>query len=173
MKVQKITLLVFISFMMLSCGNTTSNSRIAIKLCIRRFLFPDGAVPGYGSYVWVDNQGSNLREVVIPDNSIITGIPEYAFQKNSLLEKVTIPAGITDIGTYAFYNCASLCEIHVKATTPPTIRNTTLNGVASQCKTEHGTGKNGQAYVVAEGDGEVEQQGHVKQDLGVGGCSLN
>ena len=116
-------------------GSTSTSPQLALNFPARRYLFPDGAAPGYGSYVWPAIQCSKLRELIIPDNSTITSIPEYAFQKNGRLEKVTIPAGITEIKGYAFYQCSYLVEMHVKATTPPTIANSyALNGVSAGCK---------------------------------------
>ena len=118
----------------IAIGSASNSPRLGLTLSLRRFLFPDGSVPAYGNNIWQATQCVNLREIVIPDNSTITSIMDYGFQKNSRLEKITIPAGITDIGAYAFYQCSYLCEIHVKATTPPTIKNTTLSGVYTYCK---------------------------------------
>ena len=43
----------------------------------------------------------------------ITAIGLEAFRNNKTLTKVVIPAGITDIGNDAFYNCSMLNEVHI------------------------------------------------------------
>ena len=61
-------------------------------------------------------------------------VVDYAFQSCYNLTKVTIPSGVTSIGTYAFAYCHSVAEYHLEPTTPPTLANTNaFNGISSDC----------------------------------------
>ncbi|MBR7111526.1 MAG: leucine-rich repeat domain-containing protein [Clostridia bacterium] len=57
----------------------------------------------------------NETEIVItaPGNGKPTRIAERAFYDNDNLTKVTIPAGITEIGTNAFYSCPNLTSVTI------------------------------------------------------------
>ena len=58
------------------------------------------------------------RNTVIPET--ITYIGSQAFNGQPI-QKITIPAGVTNIGWVAFAACNQLTEVICKATTPPTI----------------------------------------------------
>ena len=53
-------------------------------------------------------------------NNNITRVGQNSF-RNTLLSTITIPSSVTAINSYAFFDCSVLSEVHVQATTPPTI----------------------------------------------------
>lgn len=58
----------------------------------------------------------NLTQIVIPQsiNGVtVRSIGESAFEGNAMIESITIPDGITEIGLYAFYNCSKLQSITI------------------------------------------------------------
>ena len=70
---------------------------------------------------------SSLTSINIPDN--VTSIGGNAFTYCSGLTSIDIPDGVTRIGSYAFYKCRNLTNITVRATTAPTVTNTTFQSV--------------------------------------------
>ena len=70
------------------------------------------------------NGCSSLTSVTIPNN--VTSIGEVTFSGCSSLTSVTIPNSVTNIGELAFYRCSSLDTIHVEATTPPALADSTV-----------------------------------------------
>lgn len=63
----------------------------------------------------------NLKNIYIYNT--MTDLAGSAFSTNSSLKKITIPENITSIGSNCFTACYSLIEVHLKATTPPTLSN--------------------------------------------------
>ena len=57
------------------------------------------------------NYRTQILSVTIPEG--VTSIGSYAFYCASALESVTIPASVAKIGTYAFYNCSSLKSVAI------------------------------------------------------------
>ena len=53
--------------------------------------------------------GKNITEFIIPDG--VTEIGSYAFYNCSTLTSVIIPDSVTSIGSYAFYGCSSLTSV--------------------------------------------------------------
>lgn len=53
-------------------------------------------------------------------NNSIARVGQNSF-RNTLLSTITIPSSVTAINSYAFFDCSMLSEVHVQATTPPTI----------------------------------------------------
>jgi len=68
----------------------------------------------------------SLQSIELPDN--LTTINLYVFESSGLTS-VTIPAGVTKIGSEAFTYCNSLTSVTVLATTPPTIDDSTFTEV--------------------------------------------
>lgn len=68
---------------------------------------------------------SGLTSVTILDS--VTSIGTSAFYNCSSLTSVTIPSSVTSIEANAFYNCRNLTNITIEATTPPTIKFSTLD----------------------------------------------
>ena len=72
---------------------------------------------------------SGLANIAI--RSDISAIERYAF-KNSLLDRINIPNGVTSIGAYAFDSCASLSRIVFEGNAP-TVGNYAFYHTASNC----------------------------------------
>ena len=85
-------------------------------------------------------QNCNLTSIEIPDS--VTTIYDSAFRGSTELTSVILGRGITNLLGYAFRNCPLLTRIACKATTAPSIRNTTFSGV----------GNNGVLYVPTGSD---------------------
>lgn len=73
-----------------------------------------------------------LAKVIFPPS--LTALKTYSFYGYSHLQKVTIPANVTEIGNNAFGSCPLLYEVHMKPTTPPTLGGTNAfaNGNANR-----------------------------------------
>ena len=107
-------------------------------------------------------EARNLEEVEFAPNSVCVRLSNYMFQNCVSLKKVTLPTGLTTIGTYSFANCRALEEIEIpasvttiganafngtyttlimKGTVPPTIQTTslsaTLNAVIVPWSADH------------------------------------
>jgi len=65
----------------------------------------------------------SLTNVNIPNG--VTTIDNSAFSSCYSLSEIEIPSSVTSIVNNAFQNCSGLLSITVKATTPPTLGNTT------------------------------------------------
>ena len=64
--------------------------------------------------------GSGISgDVTLADGTI--AIAEYAFNSNSDLYSVTIPASVASIGDIVFMDCTALSTVNVLAATPPTL----------------------------------------------------
>ncbi len=62
-----------------------------------------------------------LREIVLPQS--LKTIGKNAFYHNYYLQKIDIPAGVTEIGGGAFASCSNLNEITIRGeNTPPAWR---------------------------------------------------
>lgn len=68
---------------------------------------------------------SNFTKVTINEGVSIIG--RYAFCRCNNMASVTIPASVTSIRDYAFYDSLALKTVYCKATTPPTIGNSILS----------------------------------------------
>ncbi len=66
----------------------------------------------YGTLHFLDRDGNEITELVLPDT--VTVIHEYAFYNGSF-RSVTIPAGVTEIGSTAFERCAELKIVYVSS----------------------------------------------------------
>ena len=67
---------------------------------------------------------TSLSSLDIPDN--VTTIENWAFEGCSSMNPVKIGSGVTSIGGSAFSGCTGLYHIECRATTPPTITNSTF-----------------------------------------------
>ncbi|MBR3950821.1 MAG: leucine-rich repeat protein [Bacteroidaceae bacterium] len=77
----------------------------------------DYSVTSIGGGAFYDCIG--LTDVTIPNS--VTSIGSSAFDGCTGLTTITIPEGVASIGIDAFEGCSGLVEMHVEATTPPTI----------------------------------------------------
>ena len=80
----------------------------------------------------------NITEINVPEG--VQTIGTWSFHLDNNLTKVYLPGTLTVIHNCAFYECKAIAEVHIKATTPPTVgsynsnlRNATLY-VPKSCK---------------------------------------
>lgn len=74
---------------------------------------------------------AKATSLAIPDQ--VKNIGAYAFRGWSLATSLLVGAGVTSIEGYSFMNWASCNEIICRALIPPTITNTSFNGLKSTC----------------------------------------
>ena len=83
---------------------------------ITKVTFGDGftTIPAYilSSYSSSGTYASRITEVVFEAPEKITNIGSYAFRNCAVLENFEIPENITSIPIYAFYGCRSLTEVN-------------------------------------------------------------
>ena len=72
----------------------------------------------------------SLKNVEIPAG--VNYIGAFAFE-NTAIEKVTIPAGVTDILNATFSGCASLADVTFISEAPPTVDKSAFEGIAQPC----------------------------------------
>lgn len=120
----------------ITLADESSYCRLFYNCRFPRVLFPDNTTNANTTNNYFPPIHSTyLHEAIIPDNSSITGLISQIFYNLAHLYKVTIPAGITDIAAQAFYGCTRIAEIHVKATTPPTVANVNaFTSMADRCR---------------------------------------
>lgn len=94
---------------------------------IKDLIIPED-ITTIGGYVF---QGYSFTSVTIPNG--VTSIGSNAFANCSSLTNVTIGDGVTSMGTNAFYSCSAIEKFVIKAVTPPTIQSTTFKNVPDTC----------------------------------------
>ena len=70
------------------------------------------------------NVVNNCQNCTVLDMSRTTGlnyVPDYAFNGNTTLTTISLPASIQEIYYYAFAGCTSLTTLNIHAVTPPTL----------------------------------------------------
>ena len=82
---------------------------------------------------------SGLTSITLPNS--VMNIGDQAFVHCSRLDSITLPNSVTSIGEMAFLYCSSLDTIHVEATTPPALEDSTvfMNTPAPVCVIPCGT----------------------------------
>ena len=78
--------------------------------CGISFGNPDSNPLYYAQHLYSD-EDTEITDLVIPAG--VTSIGSYAFYKCSGLTSVTIPAGVTSIGSDAFYKCSGLPSVTI------------------------------------------------------------
>ena len=73
---------------------------------------------------WAFYNCHQLEHLTIPEG--VTEVGDAAFYGCAYLEDMTLPSTVQEIGDNGFALCAKLQKIHVKATTPPTIKAKTF-----------------------------------------------
>lgn len=61
----------------------------------------------------------NITTITIPDG--VTDIGSWSFHLDKQVTKVYLPSTVTAILKCAFYECGAITEVHIKATTPPSV----------------------------------------------------
>ena len=79
---------------------------------------------------WAFYNCHQLEHLTIPEG--VTEVGDAAFYGCAYLEDMTLPSTVQEIGDNGFALCAKLQKIHVKATTPPTIKAKTFFDVNRQ-----------------------------------------
>ena len=79
---------------------------------------------------WAFYNCHQLEHLTIPEG--VTEVGDAAFYGCTYLEDMTLPSTVQEIGDNGFALCAKLQKIHVKATTPPTIKAKTFFDVNRQ-----------------------------------------
>ena len=73
---------------------------------------------------WLCSHLQKLTTVLFP--STLTSIGKSAFHFCTALTDLTLPASVKSIGNLAFYNVENILQMHVYATIPPDIQNSTF-----------------------------------------------
>ena len=83
-----------------------------------------------GAYAF--GQCYSLTSITIPNS--VTNIGEGALWLCDALTNITLPNSVTTIGESAFENCSAMTEMHVQATTPPSLGKYVFNIVSQELK---------------------------------------
>jgi len=75
---------------------------------------------------------TSITSIVFPIG--LTTINDTVFRNCTSLTVLNIPDGVTSIGANAFDGCTSMLEYVFKSALPPTITETTFNGIGANCK---------------------------------------
>jgi hypothetical protein len=92
---------------------------------LRKVTLPSGLLTIGNSFC----SQSMLEEVVIPDTVTTIG---SAFTYSYNLQRLVLGSALTSI-TGGFTTLSALKELHISATTPPTLSSGALGGIASDC----------------------------------------
>lgn len=98
----------------------------------------------------IANNFSNCSILDISRTYGYTEIPGYAFDYNTSLQHILLPACVATIGSHAFYQCANLAEISCYAEIPPAVGSNAFYGVADRVVV-HVPYSSLQSYSEAEG----------------------
>ena len=139
---QNVTLTAVFEFNPTNPGNPGTNSFVDGELMLDDFMPGDAYDAAYratkGNYDEVysaimigevsewdaNNIVGNCQNLTSIDLSRTTGmniVREFAFNGNAQLNTISLPANVTYIDSYAFFNCPSLTTINLHAVTPPAI----------------------------------------------------
>lgn len=120
-------------------GMSASSTQVALFYEMRsvRQIILDNWV-GIGPGTNLCNECRSLVELNIPEDAAMTVSSNTqfgtAFQYCMSLRKVWLPSATQYISVNAFRCCGSMEELHVRATTPPTITSTTFSTMSTDCK---------------------------------------
>jgi hypothetical protein len=91
-------------------------------------IYPANEMPEYSFYKYSLGPGkTSLVSVKLPAG--LTSVGNYAFYNCTGLTTVTLPAGLTSIGGYAFYDCSGLTNIANLSLTPQVIASSVFTNV--------------------------------------------
>ena len=77
------------------------------------------------------NGCKSLTQLTLPSSLTIIGNGTF---RGCGFSAVDIPSGVTSIDNYAFADCTNLRSLTVRATTPPTLYSTAMQGLSSELK---------------------------------------
>lgn len=77
----------------------------------------------------IANNYSSCSIVDLSRTNGVSMVPSYCYYGNNSLNRLSLPACITNIEYYAFYNATALTELTCHATVPPTLGSNVFTGV--------------------------------------------
>ncbi|MBQ4525612.1 MAG: leucine-rich repeat protein [Bacteroidaceae bacterium] len=78
----------------------------------------------------IANNFSNCTMVDLKRSYGYTDVPDYAYDYNTALTSIILPASIENIGYRAFYQASNLADVTCYAITPPTVESYAFDGLA-------------------------------------------
>ena len=78
----------------------------------------------------IANNFSNCTMVDLKRTYGYTDVPDYAYDYNTSLTSIILPASIENIGYRAFYQASNLTDVTCYAVTPPTVESNAFKGIA-------------------------------------------
>ena len=102
-----------------------TNRAFELVQMLRKVSLPSGLLTIGNSFC----SQSMLEEIIIP-NTVTTIGSSFTYAKN--LQKLILGSGLTSIAG-GFTTLASLKELHISATTPPTLSSGALGGIPADC----------------------------------------
>ncbi len=78
----------------------------------------------------IANNFSNCTMVDLKRTYGYTDVPDYAYDYNTALTSIILPASIENIGYRAFYQASNLTDVTCYAVTPPTVESNAFKGIA-------------------------------------------
>ena len=78
----------------------------------------------------IANNFSNCTMVDLKRTHGYTDVPDYAYDYNTALTSIILPASIENIGYRAFYQASNLADVTCYAITPPTVESNAFKGIA-------------------------------------------
>ena len=78
----------------------------------------------------IANNFTNCTLVDLKRTYGYTEVPSYAYDYNTALTSIILPASVENIGNYAFYQATNLTDVSCYAITPPVVESYTFTGIA-------------------------------------------
>lgn len=104
-----------LDYVYIHSGLTDLRSNSFTKSSIKSITIPDTVTLFYGGF----DGCTRLKEFTVPQN--IQSVSTATWQNDFGLQKIIIPSAVTTIGNNVCYGNTVLREIHIQATTPPTL----------------------------------------------------
>lgn len=165
-------------------GFTEVSNNLAFNACSGlESIVVDAENPVYespnGCNAIIQKEGKKLiagsKYTVIPED--VVTLDGYSFRRVGLTS-IVIPASVTTINSYCFYQCESLTSVECKSPTPPTIKGNVFTQINSDCvlKVPQGCIEAYSAWSQYFGGGIMEAEREVTwsvlQDTGITGSKV-
>ena len=165
-------------------GFTEVSNNLAFNACSGlESIVVDAENPVYespnGCNAIIQKEGKKLivgsKYTVIPED--VVTLDGYSFRRVGLTS-IVIPASVTTISSYCFYQCESLTSVECKSPTPPTIKGNVFTQINSDCvlKVPQGCIEAYSAWSQYFGGGIMEAEREVTwsvlQDTGITGSKV-